>query len=372
MDTNTVCCKGGCGQRLVVKVEPVPRRRRTQEELTARKEQVEAEAGEEHAEQNWSAIESEDEEEADPEDLENALVDRYKSLIIDAHAEGCLWRQVGCKNDIYRLPVVKSTVWQPELRDRYTRLSKISATFKHVKLLPNDIKPSPERLLADFPPTLLASPDTEPTREQNNANENDDDTNGGTSPDTSTETKAKTLLVALCGWRGVLESGTELLCCDACFQRIGLWMYQPDYKRSVRSTNDNDGDDEELDPALDLIDLHREHCPWRNATTQSATGDYAGLPAWQILHNILYRYADENRRRSRDQVVGALSRATPDVEAAATVAAQEVDDSVDESLSLMPELTREETERADKERTSKLRKLKKVFGFKTKIPPAMI
>lgn len=325
-------------------MEPVPRRRHVPEHQTADEQ-------EDQDEPHGSDAGTEDEN-ADSEDFEHALVDRYKGLIIEGHAEGCLWRQTGCKDDIYRLPVVKSTVWQPELRTRFAELIDISPSLQSVKLKPDDIKPSTEKLIADFPTTLLAPPEPHAA--------NEDNTIAGAA-DHESEARPKALLIAMCGWRGVTESGTELLRCDACFQRIGLWMYQPDYKPSAVS----DDDDQEQDNSLDLIDLHREHCPWRNSTTQSATGDYAGLPAWKILHNILYRYADEYRRRSRGQ--DTTPRPVSEVES--TV---ETEDHLDDSLQLMPELTREETERLDKERTSRLKKLKKVFGFKTRIPPPTI
>ncbi|KAF1349802.1 C3HC zinc finger-like-domain-containing protein, partial [Delphinella strobiligena] len=334
VDTNTVCCKGGCHQRLLVDVEPVVRRRHVQEE---KKEAT----GDEQEEMEGGAT-SEDEE-ANDEEFEKALAERYRHLIIDGHAESCLWRQAGCKNDIYRLPIVKSTVWQPGLREKYASLMKISASIQHIKFKPDDLKPSPEKLLADFPTTLLAPEDASNDKENDASTDNVDQT---------PETRHKALVISICGWRGMTDSGTELLCCDACFQRIGLWMYQPDYKQSHFSE-----DDEDQDHSLDLIEVHREHCPWRNPTSQSASGDYAGWPAWKILHDVLSRYADENRRRSMGR--GGTPRAVSEVEGGVAEDEEGID-----GLELMPELTREETERLDKERTSRLKRLKSVFRFK--------
>ena len=331
------------------------RRRHLQEEQKVVTE-TGGDAAKDHGGASDNQEEEEEEEEVDSEALEKALVERYTDLIIQGHGEGCLWRQVGCKDDIYRLPIVKSTVWQTDLRDHFASLIKIANSIRAPNLKPDLLKPSPEQLLADFPSTLLAAPESSIERED------DSSSSSSSSPSPVTDThsvRPKALLIAVCGWRGVTESGNQLLCCDACFQRIGLWMYQPDYKQASHS-NDDEDDEESQDRALDLVNLHREHCPWRNAASQSATGDYAGLPAWTIFHNILARYADEHRRRSKDQNVPVA--AVSEVEGEPEEHAGE--------LELMPELTREETAQLDKERTSRLRKLKKVFGFKTRVPPA--
>jgi hypothetical protein len=163
-----------------------------------------------------------------------------------------------------------------------------------------------------------------------------------------------------------MESSTQLLTCSACFQRIGLWMYQPDYKPH-RFNSDVDEEDEQQDRSLDLIQLHREHCPWRNPITQAAKGDYTGKCAQEILLDVLERYVDEQRRRSRGTIQGPVGEAESDAGA--------TDDGTDslalETMPSMPELSRAETEKHDKERLSKLRRLKTVLGFKKRAPPAV-
>jgi len=332
VDTNTVGCKGGCGQRLLVKVEPIARRRR-----------VQAEEGEDE--------EDEDEEE-NQQELEQALVDKYRELIVEAHSEDCLWRKAGCKDDIYRLPIVKSTVWQPELRARYQSLLVIAPSIANLTLQPADLTPSPTKILANLPSALLNNPE-------------EDNTNQDT--DISEETKQKALQIAISGWQGSTESSTQLLSCSACFQRIGLWMYQPDYKPHRFSTG-NDDEDSPHDRSLHLIQLHREHCPWRNPTTQAATGNYSGKCAYEILLDVLDRYIDEQRRRSRGTIQGTVAG---EVESDAGVTEDGGESLALETLPSMPELSRTETEKLDKERLSKLRRLKTVLGFKKRAPPAV-
>ncbi|KAJ9620221.1 Golgi membrane exchange factor (Ric1p-Rgp1p) subunit [Taxawa tesnikishii (nom. ined.)] len=146
VDTNTVACRGGCEKRVVVKLEPFARR------PGAGSDEDEGEEGEE-----GKGMGEEEDDEYD-EQLEHSLVERYRALIVNGHAEGCLWQQAGCKSDIYRLPVVRSTVWQPELKSRYASLVAISRSFRNVDLKPKDATPPPEKLLRDFPATLLTSP----------------------------------------------------------------------------------------------------------------------------------------------------------------------------------------------------------------------
>jgi hypothetical protein len=85
---------------------------------------------------------------------------------------------------------------------------------------------------------------------------------------------------------------------------------------------------------------------------------------------VLERYIDEQRRRSRGTIQGPVA-GDGEVESDAGAA-----DDGDESLALetlpsMPELSRAETEKHDKERLSKLRRLKTVLGFKKRAPPAV-
>lgn len=342
VETNTVACKGGCGQRLVVNVDPIVRRRLTTALDTATTEH--------------DAGEDDDELDDNQEDMEQALVDRYKHLIIQGHGEGCLWRQAACKNDIYRLPIVRSAVWQSELCSRYASLMNMPKSLVHLNLKPDDTEPSPEKLLSNLPASLLVTTPTDAEEE----NEDDPDT----PQEETADTRPKALLIAMCGWRGITDSSNELLSCDACFQRIGLWMYQPDYKRPAFSHDDDEEEGSEQDRSLNLIESHRDHCPWQNSESQSATGTFAGLPAWRILQRIVAQYADEQRRRSRDRTDLAAATAVVEPNEEGLVADSEEHFTVAE----MPEISREETNRMDKERASKLRRLKTVLGFKKKAP----
>ena len=311
VDVNTVGCKGGCERRLVVSLERLKNA---------------ATAGEGRSDSDDGA--DDDDEDA----FEQMLAERYKDEIIDGHGQNCLWRKAGCKDDIYRLQVVRPAVWQPELRKRYQSALEISGAIRNVKtkaIERNDPKPStPEKLLKELPSDVLSTPDS--------------------AADSEAPTNA--LEVALHGWRGSTESGSELLHCDACFQRIGLWMYQPGYRPAHPDSDDEESHDAAI---IDLVEIHRDHCPWRNPATQQASGSLKGFNACEILQRVVATYSRDQRRRSNEQT--AVENGHLD---------QPSGEDTESADAAPPELSREEITRQDKERESKLRRLKSLFTIK--------
>jgi hypothetical protein len=278
-----------------------------------------------------------DEESEDLTALETALAEKYQSLVVQGHSGSCLWFKAGCKDDIYRLQVVRPSVWQPELRKRFLTLLHIDDAITGVAIRAPEDGSAP-LMLEDLPNAIISHEER------------------------SKPASKKALDLALRGWRGSVESGQQLLHCDACFQRIGLWMYQPEYIASHRR-NDEAADGDELNssedhPGLDLIEMHREHCPWRSADSQCATGSLHGLNASQILQRIATTCARDHRRRSDGN-----SR---------HVAAAEDDERDDDhaSASERPAVSRDEVARQDKERESRLRKLRNLFNIKRRAPKA--
>ncbi|TKA21702.1 hypothetical protein B0A50_08784 [Salinomyces thailandicus] len=311
VDVNTVACRGCCGKRVVVSLS------------FARKEGT-TDGDDEDADGN-----------EDEEDLETALTFKYKTLIVDGHSSTCAWRRSGCPDDIYRLQVIRPAAWQPSLRKRYQSTHQISEAIREVKVQglshekPNIL--STERLLADLPADILGPPAEEQP---------------------APEDSLQALEVALHGWRGSKDAGTELLHCDVCFQRIGLWMYQPDYKPSRSASESDDAEDS---ATVDLVELHREHCPWRNPDTQKALGNLQGLNACQVLQHCISAFVREEQRRSDRQrkSVSAAEDHDPDGDR-------------ENRGSASPAPSRDEVERQDKERESRLKRLKTLFKIKRK------
>ncbi|KAK3113392.1 hypothetical protein LTR53_009353 [Teratosphaeriaceae sp. CCFEE 6253] len=296
VDVNTVACVGGCEKRVVVS-------------MNIERSTVAGAAADVPDENNET-----DEAEDDGEDerlLEHGLVQRYLSLIVDGHSDVCMWHRAGCKDDIYHVQVGMGSA----IRD----VAFSSLLHETPSSLP------PKKLLTDMLPDLLGGADARP------------------------EDAATALEIALHGWRGSHDSGTDLLHCNACFQRIGLWMYEPGY-RPTRTSSDDDDEDASV---IDLVEMHREHCPWRNPDTQKASGSLTGLSASQILQRVVSTYAREQRRKSEE------SRKT-----AQQIEVEDDDAEVEIEGPSSPAPSMEEVARQDKDRESRLKKLKSLFTIK--------
>lgn len=316
MDVNTVACKGGCERRVVVKLD-------TTGAVVKKALASEVSAG----------ANEEEEEEVDEAELEHALAARYQDEIVNGHTDTCLWRKGACKDDILRLSLVRPVVWKPLLSEAYTSLLDVAKSIKDITVRSTDNTDGAnlpyERLATELPTEVIPTTDAD------------------------SNLKVKALEIALHGWRGSKDHQLDLLKCETCFQRIGLWMYQPGYKPGKTNIKPDEDDDNEI-VVIDLVVMHREHCPWRNPVTQKATGSLAGLNASQILHRVVSTWTREQHRRSGEQ--------QEDAEDAESVGSHEVE---------RPKLSREEVEAQDKERESKLRKLKRMFTTKrnSKVEP---
>jgi hypothetical protein len=79
---NTVACKGGCEQRLAVRLRP--KRKDANEQDIEMTEDLAF-------------------------DIDEALVGKYKELIIDGHHEDCLWRKRGCQGIVFTYTYLPQT-----------------------------------------------------------------------------------------------------------------------------------------------------------------------------------------------------------------------------------------------------------------------
>ncbi|KAI7308208.1 zf-C3HC-domain-containing protein [Hortaea werneckii] len=331
VDVNTVACKGCCGKRVVVSLD------------FAKTESVNRGEGVERDGDNGDAQETA---EQDEDELEAALALKYQALIVDGHSDTCPWRRTGCPDDIYRLQVIRAASWQPELRRRYQSLHQISDAIRDVTLRGGSSQDKQslipiDQLLADLPADVLGPPGEEQP---------------------APEDSLKALEIAMHGWTGSEDSGNELLHCDACFQRIGLWMYQPGYK-PARSGSDDDDDDQTA--IVDLVELHREHCPWRNPDSQCALGTLRGLNACQVLQTCVSAFVKDERRREERQR-RSVHHQQPET--------NEDDDAEENERTAPPPSpapSRDEIEKQDKERESRLKRLKSLFTIKKRKNPVV-
>ncbi|KAF2706476.1 zf-C3HC-domain-containing protein [Pleomassaria siparia CBS 279.74] len=261
---NTVACKGGCEQRVVVKLRPKRKDREGKEIQMSEDLAVKITEG---------------------------LVERYYDLILDGHHEDCLWRKAGCKDEIYHIPIPSRAKSSAELLDRYQSLKAISS---ELPLLENITYPEPSisDILKRIPATFWNVPGSTTPHEP---------------PISSTDMTAFTF--ALFGWSGVSESKISLATCSHCFQRIGLWL-SADARLKEMSTK--------LSVPLstlrlNLLESHREHCPWKNPETQGnpKNGPIEDMPGWQTLEYMLV--GKKKEARPITELMGDESRYSVDM-----------------------------------------------------------
>ncbi|KAI9691049.1 MAG: hypothetical protein M1822_008669 [Bathelium mastoideum] len=221
---NTVACRGGCEARVVVRLRPHLR---------------DGEGREIAGSEDYGAA------------METALVERYVGLVVDGHGEGCIWRRIGCREDVYHLPLARRAYWQDGLRERWESVEKVKEELPRRVRVPDGA----ERIEA-----LMERLPTRFFRER--------------------EPDQMAVKFALYGWQGEMIGKTALASCPHCFARIGLWMYK---REEVQATQDQARGAYQLD----LVESHRYHCPWRNATSQASPGDLKGLAGWQVLQRVI-------------------------------------------------------------------------------------
>ncbi|KAK7545902.1 C3HC zinc finger-like-domain-containing protein [Phyllosticta paracitricarpa] len=271
---NTVACKGGCEKRIVVKLEP----------------------------KKGGA-----DEEALDQEVDESLVERYATLIIDGHEEGCLWRRGGCKGDIYHVPMANyDDHVKPGLIDRHKSLLNVRFQLPPLKNLQFPGR-EPEKLEKALPEELtqqLSSENFETTAP-------DDGTD-------QTDLEKRLQLFALYGWYGEERGKYSIVSCKECHQRTGLWLYT--------------GDDK-----LDLVEAHRVHCPWQNPESQGG-----GKALWHHLQNRLI-----TRLRHETESI-----APTEISTVSTL----------DNTSVRPASSVADSETADKNRLHRLKKAMKGFG----------
>lgn len=215
--------------------------------------------------------------------------------------------------DIYRIKMAEGAVWQTELKDRYNALLSVAPALPvHVRL-----------------PTGL---DVEGLQRPLSRD--------GYASDPSSRTA---LALALFGWRGQEVSGLHLAHCDRCFQRVGLWLYGSAQAASPPRASD-------AAMTFDPVDLHREHCPWKNAASQCGVGGFRGLAGWQVLVELVKGSRQRREHEERESRVGEVAELGGG-EGRSAVGEEE-------------EMSREDIVAKDRERESRLARLKKAFSVK--------
>ncbi|KAH8200358.1 hypothetical protein TruAng_005511 [Truncatella angustata] len=294
-------------------------------------------------------------------DFEEALVNKFAELIVEAHDDDCLWRKRGCDDSLLRLQITSAQTALPALRQRYDELCSRPSFLPYTFNLRLPESLPLETVKAQLPPNFFTNP-----------------------PPPSTITRKEpndvALALALTGWGGLTNPKIgpvpNSASCATCLRRLGLWMFKS------KEVNQDTG--EILVPApMDHLDPVREHrffCPWRNPEAQRNPGSKATEPnkaTWEILaltiKNAAYLRGDTPRKdktpghgRSKSTIVPGTLR-TPTKGHAPTAS----EGAIVSPLSMIEPDTVEDDEEdekvrdaKDKERWARLRRVKSLFNTK--------
>ncbi|KAI9781745.1 MAG: hypothetical protein M1839_005738 [Geoglossum umbratile] len=314
-----VRCIGGCGREVLVKLE----------------------AGGSSSSQDKEGNDSEEEELNVGVDEEIAR--RYASMIVTEHEESCLWRVRGCDADnsdrietIYRLPLASPPISLAALNARYASLVPMAGDLPSNLSTPDtlDIRRLAKQVPVEF---LLSYSPSSPTAESSQSSE--------------TVLNDEAFVLALFGWQAEVGHITGLVTCEACFRRLGLWLFKGRTPEDASMSR------------LDVINEHRDYCPWVNSLSQSGGGGSSKKPktdvngqkaGWEVLvralQGALHLQLQYDDPASPSLPGGSTGDATYEGNAAKG--------RNEEAASVM---SRDEQ---DKERWARLKKLKKVFDVR--------
>ncbi|ETS78175.1 hypothetical protein PFICI_10237 [Pestalotiopsis fici W106-1] len=288
-------------------------------------------------------------------ELEQALVNRFAELTIDAHQDDY---------SLLRLQITSAQAALPALRQRYDELCSRPAFLPYFFNLRLPESLSLETVKSQLPPKFFTEP---PPASTTNSKEIND----------------VALALALAGWGGLTNPKIgpvpNSASCSTCLRRLGLWMFKS--KEVDQETN------QILVPApMDHLDPVREHrffCPWRNPEAQRNPGSKASEPskaAWEVLvltvRNAAYLRGDTPKKSRSSGHWKSKSTAEPSTPGSrprshAPTASEGAIDSSDLLLSSDVGGDEEDDEKAreakDKERWARLRRVKSLFNTKDKL-----
>ena len=333
----TVGCVGGCGKSVVVILED------SREEKEMDDERPDDEQDDED---EWR------------EKAQEELVEKYAVMISSAHEGGCLWRRRACDDTIQRLPLVHQATAMEALKDRYQSLVPIADELPPDPSVPEgfDIKDIEDKV-APFsqeppkhPPNVLLGQSTDEQNPSTKPTATASLVQPPASPIASAPINTSALILALFGWQAEAGHISGLVTCTACFRRLGLWLFKP------TSTSDGSSMDR-----LDVVDEHRDYCPWVNELAQNGATlrrtSLDGSAGWEMLVRAID--ASAAHRKEHDEYTAATN---------VDDGASEVDSEA--SLTMTKE-ARAERDEKDKERWAKLKRLKQVFHVKRKVNAAV-
>ncbi|GAB1315688.1 hypothetical protein MFIFM68171_05898 [Madurella fahalii] len=242
-------------------------------------------------------------------EIAESVVDKYVELIVDAHAEDCLWRKKGCDDSLLRLPLLNPKLALQTLRQRYDELCERAPFLPYEFNLRLPPTLNLDTVISHLPPTFLTDPPPPPPppppssssssrttiSTTNQANPSPQDTTQQTTATEPPKINRPALALALLGWQSLTNTRINnapvpnSASCHTCLRRLGLWMFK---SRAV----DPDTYEVLVPAPMDHLDPLREHrffCPWKNPAAQR---NPAGRPlaagerdkaGWEVLCLVL-------------------------------------------------------------------------------------
>ncbi|KAI2794487.1 hypothetical protein POX_a01086 [Penicillium oxalicum] len=276
--------------------------------------------------------------------VRSRLVEEYQKQITEEHGENCPWRHRGCDATIQHLPLTNVDVAISGLQSRYSHLihlaDKLPAFDTLLTPAEFDIESLAESLPVDWFDTAGRSMQ-EPIERRDGSNEE-----VSTPPpvDSSSRAVNKTALtLAFFGWDSTTDPRADLVACQTCFRRLGLWMYKPK----------ENGDPTVFD-SLDVTTEHMDYCPWIDRVAQSGTGKSNQNPAslrsgWEMVAEAV---KVKHRRQVRSVVSVDSPRHEPSTPSAEELGAKSPEDE-------------EKKKAADREWWAKIRRMRQVLTHRT-------
>ena len=224
---------------------------------------------------------------------------------------------------IQRLSLSHPTTTLDALRARYESLKRLETR------LPTSLRIPPSLPLDDLSKQFMVF-----------SNQSLDAANMSDSPVLDKEA----FMLALFGWQAETEHDLKIATCNACFRRLGLWLYLP-----KENSNGSSDETESVMSRLDLIEEHRPYCPWINESSQNGdilaygySPESTRLAGWEISANVV-----QNIRHTLKEYLDI-----------------EIPTNTGSPISASTNLDKAVRDAYDQERWSKIRKLKQVFRVK--------
>jgi hypothetical protein len=243
---------------------------------------------------------------------------------------------------IFKLPLNHAPTTLCAIRERYDSLCSIADRLPYLHNLHTPTEFDLNTVLGYLPKSFFASTiiDSEQSK-----------------PSSEREINLVAIAMALFGWTARPETKIRdgAAVCEVCFRTLGLWLFK---SKEVNEAG------EVVRPAtmnhLDPLEQHREYCPWKNAKSQSATGNsnkgsqVPELAAWQVIIRVLkndhrLRNAGKDPENSKSEAMAA------DASRPGTALGTDFDNEDAESI----------REEKDKERWARLRRVKSLFDTKS-------